>query len=332
MTSSKRNQLCRAGIILTTFAATALATLAAPAEVQAQACCAATGAGEFAVVGRCQSAVIGTQISAFRPTGTYSGDGDYRSLSNAEVDDFILSVGGGFRPFSPSWQVYGSAPMHLQYRAFAGEDGEVGVGLGDVAGGLRWTAFEDTMEGIVWDKPATLIPFVDVYIDALAPSGRGPDDSEKMTGADVTGGGFWQVTGGLKITKFLLPSHALTLNTTYALPFAREVAQSSGTPIDFARGQALTVQFSYLYIHNLFWSWGLTSSVKVEGDARIDGAALSDSGSRRLRFGGHMTHEFGFPFWEASLSVMMDSVWQDGGSNIPYVGPAATVGLRRNFL
>lgn len=309
-----------------------LGSLGAPVETYAQSCCAATGAGEFAVVGRCQSAVLAAQLSADRPVGTYSADGTYHRLENAEVDDFILSIGGGFRLFSPTLQVYGSVPMHLQYRSFGDESGEFGAGLGDVAGGIRWTAFEDTVEGIDWSKPRSLVPFVDLYVDVKTPTGRAPDDSDLATAADVTGGGFWQLSAGMKVSKFLLPSHALILNGSYAHPLAHEVKQSGAQSIDFARGQALNLQFSYLYIHNLFWSWGLSSSLRFEGNSTINGNEVADSSTRLLRFGGHVTHGFSYPFWEATLSVMMDSVWVNGGSNIPYVGPTALVSVRRQFL
>lgn len=310
----------------------AMATLSAPKAAHAQACCAATGAGEFAVVGPCQKAVLGAQLSVEHGLGTFSEQGEFRTLTDARINDMILSVGGGVHVYKRSLQVYGSAPMRLQYRAWGSESGELSPGLGDISGGVRWTVLDDTGAGISAEDPGSFIPYVDLFVGLKAPTGRAPDQSESRLGADVTGDGFWAPSAGIKATKFLTPNHVLSLNAAVAYPLARAIDIPGAPDSDFRRGIATDLGVSYLYLHNIFWSWGLASTMKFEGESTLNGHTLAHSDTHRLRFGGHVTHGFSFPFWEASLSVMLDAWWDGAASNIPFVGPAVTLGVRRQFL
>jgi hypothetical protein len=309
-----------------------IACVAAPTIAWSQACCTATGAGEFAVVGRCHSAVIATELSLQRGLGTFTDRGEYRGLNHAEVDDVVLSLGGGFRPFGPNWQVYGSVPTRLQYRAFDGLDSELHAGLGDAAAGVRWTALHDGMQGIQLDEPGTLVPFVDLYATVKAPTGRAPEDTSSLIGADITGDGAWQLGAGVKLSKFLTPRHVLGVTASYGHSLERTVDKGGGDTTRYAPGDELDLKVTYLNIHDLFWSWGLSAGVNTTGKAYADGEAVAHSHTRRLQFGAHLTHGFSFPYWEASVAVVADAWWDDASTNLPFVGPAVTLTLRRQFM
>ncbi len=306
--------------------------LAVPALASAQACCTATGAGEFAVVGRCQDSVIATQLTYQHGLGTYSDQGDYRSLDHAQVDDMTLSLGGGFRPFHKRFQVYGSVPLRLQYRAFDAAGSDLRLGPGDAGAGARWTALQDRMGGMSWDDAGSFIPFLDVYAGVKMPTGRAPEDTVLTTGADITGDGAWQLMAGAKVSKFLDAHHVIGLQASYSHPLARTIDKAGGGKTDYTAGRVADLQASYLHIHDLFWSWGFNSSLRFSQEAEADGQAVPDSETRRLRFGAHVTHGFDFPFWEATLSVAADAWWDGASTNLPFVGPAVSLALRRQFL
>lgn len=329
---TKPTRILNAALPTTCAALFALWALGAPQTAHAQACCAATGAGEFAVVGPCQKAVLGAQLSVEHGIGTFSDDGEFHALNDARVNDLILSLGGGVHVYKRSLQVYGSVPMRLQYRAWTSDAGEWSPGLGDLAGGVRWTVLEDTGTGLNADDPASLIPYLDLFVGLKTPTGRAPEDSDSLLGSDVTGDGFWTPSAGLKATKFLTPNHVLSLNAAVAYPLERKVELPNAPRASFRRGLATDLGVSYVYLHNIFWSWGLASTVKFEGDSTFNGDTVAHSATRRLRFGGHVTHGFSFPFWEASLALMMDAWWDGAASNIPLAGPALTLSVRRQFL
>ena len=305
--------------------------LLAPAPAAAQACCTATGAGEFAVVGRCQDKVLGAQMSYQRGLGSYADDGEYRSLDHAEVNDVTLSVGGGFRVIDKSFQLYGSAPLRLQQRGLDGTGTNTSVGLGDVGLAARWTALADNMAGLDFGEADSLVPFLDLYAGTKLPTGRPAEDSEVTTGSDIMGDGSWQLYAGAKAAKFIAPEHVFGLRGQYSYAFARTI-DHGGTSTEYRPGPTWLGALSYLYIHDLFWSGGLVATYEWSARAESGGALVPDSESRRLSFGGHITHGFDFPFWEATLSVTVDSWWERGGENVPFVGPSASVALRRQWL
>lgn len=301
-----------------------------PGQAHAQACCTATGGGEFAVVGRCKQAVLAVQTTFEKGIGTFNNQGVYSGLNNVEVDDVVVSFGGGIRLFHPKWQIYGSIPTRFQYRSFAGTSGDLSVGLGDVTSTVRWTALEDNLMGISADDTGTFIPFVDLYLGAKMPTGRAPENTRTATGADITGDGAWQLIVGTKVSKFVTSEHVLELGAAYSHRFARSITTIGGVT-DFEDGDELNLRLGYLHIPNLEWSWGLNTSLKLEGKAKTNGAVVPRSQSRRLRFGAHVTWGFDFPYWEATLSGVMDALWDDAGTNLPYVGPAFSLTLRRQF-
>lgn len=320
-------------LLITVIAALgALAWSAAtPSTAAAQACCTATGAGEYSVVGRCQQSAIGLDLSYTRAIGTYTEDGDYEPLNSADVNDVTLGLGGGTRIFHDSLQVYGSVPLRLQHRGLQGAGSTTSVGFGDVAAALRWTALEDIMEGADIKDAKTLMPFVDIYAGSKAPTGRAPDATRVSTGSDIMGDGSWKVFGGLKLAKFVTSKHVAGISGQYSYAFAHEVAHGDSSTM-IRPGPTWTAGASYLFIPNVFWSAGLSSTYEYSQPMFDGGSAVDDSNSRRLSFGAHVTHGFGFPYWEATLGVNMDAWWNHGGQNIPFTGPSVALTIRRHWM
>ncbi|MFP4598509.1 MAG: hypothetical protein ACLFVJ_09660 [Persicimonas sp.] len=300
-------------------------------DAAAQACCTATGAGELSVVGRCYDGVAAAQLSYERAWGSYDVEGEYHSMSDAEIDDFILTLGAGQRVLTRSLQVHASVPLRMQYRRFGDADGDMATRLGDAAFALRWTALEDKMDGIDFDKFDSLVPFLDAYIALKVPSGRAPEDSESATGADITGDGAWQALVGTKISKFITSSHVLAVQLDYIHGFARDIDHGGAQPIDFDPGEEFSARLSWLQIHDLFWSWGAFAKGQWATDASQDGEVVDGSATERFRVGAHITHAISFPLWEVTLSGSVDTWWDHAGQNLPYVGPSGAVTLRRNW-
>jgi hypothetical protein len=312
-------------------AAFAWVVLASPTEVAAQACCTATGAGEFSVVGRCQESSVGMKLSYTRAMGTFDEDGNYTGLRRAGVDDATLSLGGGTRIIHRSLQVYGSLPLRLQHRDFSGMASTTSFGFGDAAAAVRWTALDDVMEGLRFDDSSTLVPFLDVYSGVKAPTGRAPDSTRVATGSDIMGDGSWKVFGGVKLSKFLAAQHVVGLSGQYSYAFVHRVERAD-SQMRIRPGPSWIGGATYQYIPNVFWSAGLTSTYQFEQAFHEDSVAVPESSTKRLSFGAHVTHGFGFPFWEATFSVEVDSWWNGAGANVPFAGPTASLTLRRQWL
>ena len=122
-----------------------LVLLLSPRTGRAQACCTATGSSGFGVVGRCYFAVLATQLSYERGYGTFDSRGRFSRLRNAEVDDFVVALGGGVRLGTPALQLHGSIPLRMQYRDLHGLPAASAVGFGDASLMLRAMAVEDRM-------------------------------------------------------------------------------------------------------------------------------------------------------------------------------------------
>ncbi|MCA9548244.1 MAG: hypothetical protein KC613_27765 [Myxococcales bacterium] len=300
--------------------------LLSPGAAWAQACCTGTGAGEFGVVGRCRQAVLGASLSYTHALASFDKAGERQPLEDAIADDVVWTVGGGAR-ITPAWQIHGSVPLRLQYRGFTGLDADTQVGLGDVTLGTRYLAVTDPMTGI----SQSLLPFVDLLALVRLPTGRAPEATEVPTGADVMGAGGYELTLGVRVSKFITPNHALVVNGSVGLRPARDLDLPGGTR-RFAPGQVGNLHLMYLYVHSLWWSGGLHATGRWTGDAAEDGVTVPDSGSARTRLGAHVTYALQVPYWEITGAVWLDPWWDHGAANQPFVGPTASLTLQRSWL
>lgn len=310
-----------------------------------QACCSATGAAsDVAAVGRCRTASAVAQLSYLGGMGSFDSRGDYQPLSDAQIHDLILIAGGGFR-FSAlfsngrDWarrvQVYGAVPIHTQHRDMPGHTPRTGNGLGDVTMASRVLVLEDGMQGIGHGE--SLAPFLDLIGAVKLPTGRAPDQSDDPMGADVTGDGAWELSGGARLTKFVTPSHAIGLRFTYAHRFPRETLEMDQTR-RFARGDQVDVQVNWVQVHTLRLFWGAFVDWRHSGLAReADGAAgpweqIADSDETRLRIGAHISYAIKYPYYTMTLGVSSDAPLSGVGKNIPFAGPSVAVSLNRAFF
>ena len=324
--------LARQIVLALLMVSTGVMTLSLTAgQAHAQACCTATGGGEFAVVGRCHQSVVTGQLT-FEPTlGTYDSNGTYRSFEGTRLYDTILTVGAGSRFGTERFQAYGNVPLRLQYRELAGMDGGTGWGVGDASLGVRYTLLEDLMIGIEGGRPDTYAPFLDIYLNGHIPSGRAPDSSNDPVGADITGNGHWGMTGGIRASKFLNIRHVIGAYAEASQYFNRDI-ERLGSTVSYRPGTEVGFGLTYMHLVSVFWSWGMTAGLHHGFDAWQGGQVLSDSGTRRLVVGAHLTRDVAFPFWEVTLSATNDAWGDHLGKNLPFVGPSVGLSLQRNFL
>lgn len=319
-------------ITLLVGASLAFTMTAATPEARAQACCTATAAGDFAVVGRCHASVVASQLTFESTRGGYDRHGTYQSLSDATIADAILTLGAGSRLGTQRFQVYGSLPLRLQYRDLSGIDSDTGFDLGDASTGVRFTLVEDPMIGIRSDDRSTWKPFLDLYLNANLPTGESPDSAAiDSANADVTGNGLWQGVAGTRLSKFVTPRHVVTASAEYTRSLARDVDRRTDT-VSFRPGDEQSLSVAYMHMPNFRWSWGLNAGVVRGGDARQDGTAVDNTSLRRTTVGAHITRMISYPFWEVTLSLSSDALLDDLSKNVPFTGPALSLGLQRNFL
>lgn len=327
-----RRERCAAGA-MALFALVVAAVVVSPwaaGPAHAQACCTATGGGEFGVVGTCHQGVITAQTS-FEPTiGSYDADGEYRSFGDTGLYDLVTTLGGGTRFGTERFQLHASVPLRLQYRDLTGSPA-IGWGIGDAAVGGRYMITRDRMTGIDWGEPGSYVPFLDLYLTGHIPAGTAPDASNNPAGADITGNGHWGVTGGVRATKFLHPRHVVGAYTELNRYLGRNI-DHGGVTVSQRPGTELGMGLTYMHIPSVRWSWGAYLGLHVAGDTYQAGEAVADSATRRLVGGAHITRHVAYPFWEVTLSATNDAWGDRGGKNLPFVGPSVALSVQRNFL
>ena len=131
----------------------AIAVLAAAAfadDAHAQSCCVSTGASDFAVVGRMETATVAAMLQYEPTVGTYGTDGVYAAIKDAVIQDVVFKAGVGLRPLPAAhgWQLNLAVPLRYQYRDLEGMPAAQRFGLGDVSFGTRYTPLEDRLLGL----------------------------------------------------------------------------------------------------------------------------------------------------------------------------------------
>lgn len=300
-------------------------------RVSAQACCTATASSQLGVVGRCYRGVLATQLGYDRAFGSFARDGTYAGLDDASVQDLTLTLAAGLRLFTPALQVYTTLPLRLQQRSFSGVPSETRVGTGDATAGLRAILVDDLMAGMNFGEPRTLLPFVEPFVVARAPTGRAPSESNTATQADVMGDGAWALAGGVVLTKFVTVRQAVSANASYGHRFAHSVSGAAGVERRFSPGAEIDVKLAYVEVLDLFWSWSLFTTVRWTLPARSEGQSVDGSESRRVRLGASVSHYLTYPKWQLIGAVAFDPPVSDLSQGVPYAGATATLSMQRNF-
>jgi hypothetical protein len=304
--------------------------LLSPRTGRAQACCTATGSSGFGVVGRCYFAVLATQLSYERGYGTFDSRGRFSRLRNAEVDDFVVALGGGVRLGTPALQLHGSIPLRMQYRDLHGLPAASAVGFGDASLMLRAMAVEDRMTGLDVSRPASLLPFVEPFAGVRMPTGRAPRYSTEPTGVDAMGDGAWTAIGGVALTKFITLQTAATLTASYGRRFPHRVRRGTGSAV-YSPGDEISARFGLVRVFDLFWSGSLFVSGIFTRPVAIDGHRIAASSTRRIRVGAGVQRYIVFPTWEVGVSASVDPPIDGFAQNIPFPGSTVSLLLQRNF-
>jgi hypothetical protein len=306
------------------------ALLAIPVRARAQACCTAVGSSELGVVGPRHQAVIAAQLGWDHAYGSVDQRRRYRRLQQSEVDDGILTLGGGVRP-GPSWLgLQANLPLRVQHRALSGLPAADRVGFGDASLSLRFLVLQDPVLSVDLGRPESLRPFLEPFVGVRVPTGRGPDASKEASGADVTGDGAWAVFAGTTVTKFFGGHHALLLAGSYAHRFAHDVSAGGGTQ-RYLPGDELDARAGYLHAPSLFWSWSVFSTLRRAGRPSYDGEPVADADTLRIRFGASLQHSWSYPRWQVQLGVAFDPPADGFAKNVPFASSSLTLGVQRNF-
>ena len=312
------------------LAATAFALLAGPVSAGAQACCTATGSGEFGLVGPCHDAAVAVQLSHQQIVASYGPTGSVAALRNATYSDTLSSVGGGIRIIDRRLELGFVTPLRLQLRRID-QDASLGFGVGDVFAGARLTTLRDTTTGIKPGVAASYEPFLDLLAGLRFPSGRPPEAATDPLGADAMGTGDWETSLGFKLTKFLTLTHSVALGLVWGHRYTRSLEGPAGR-CRFSPGERLTLRASWTYIANFRWSGGGFVAASFHTAARRDGVPVEDSESHQTTLGGFLNWAFDFPDWELSLSLTVDPLFPGAGRNISYAGPTVALFLKRGFM
>ncbi|MCK6537074.1 MAG: hypothetical protein L6Q84_29245 [Polyangiaceae bacterium] len=315
------------------LASTALgaALFALAGAVRAQACCTATGSSELGVVGRCHFAVLASQLSYDRGFGSVDARGKYQSLDGSRVDDAVLTLAGGVRLGTPALQAHAAVPLRLQHRELRGLPAATRLGPGDASLGLRAMVVEDLVAGLDLSEPRTLLPFIELFVAGRFPTGRDASDSDTPTQADVTGEGAWSLLGGAQITKFVTLHQAVVATGSYARRFPHDVTGANGQTRRYAPGDEVDAKLAYVNVFDLFWSATLFSTARFTARAANDGVAVPDSDTRRVRFGGGVSHYLSYPYWQLTFSASFDPPVDDFAKNVPFASVTAGLTVQRNF-
>ena len=289
----------------------------------AQTCCTTTGANELGVVERDRSAVLGVQLDHDRGYGSFNAQGTFRSLTDAEVDDIVLALGGGIRLWPRELQINGAVPLRAQYRELRGQSG-AHLGLGDASLALRYVLVDGGRPG------GGLSPFVEPFAGLRFPTGTPPEAASEPTLVDATGDGSLLVYVGFLVVEALGDSDAVRLSAALGHRFSRRVASPTG-PQSFTPGEEITARLGFAHTLDMFSSVEAFATLRATTTAHLDGNHVTDSATHRVRVGAALAHFLAFPTWQLVGAISLDPPISHFGSNVPFAGTSLTLGLRRNF-
>lgn len=302
-----------------------MAALLAPMEAAAQACCNATSAGEIGVVGRCQQAVLGAQLSYTHGTARYDQRGQAQALGAQDSEDVVWTLAGGAHVASRV-QLHAALPLRLHHRALGASHDEVAFGVGDVEAGVGVLVLDDDMVGITGDA-SSWTPFVELTLTGHAPTGRSAHESERLTQADVTGEGSWGAAVSARVAKSITTEHTLRLRGEL-----RWIGPHHAAAGEFDPGELASLSAGWGYAPSLFWNFGVQAAWSWRDEARLNGERVASSLQRRTSVGVFASHALAFPDWELVGAASMDALWDGAGANVARTGPSVSLGVRRNFM
>lgn len=291
-------------------------------DLWAQACCSATSAGEAGVVDRCHKAMLQAGMTFDHGVASFNAQGDRETFEETQSEDIIFTVSGGIRPVE-SVRVGLLVPYHLQHRS-AQALGSTQWALGDIAFSTGWLALEDPMLGLSHDPT----PFLEFVLMGSIATGNATKTSEDPFGADITSTGSHSLGAGVRVIKFVVPSHALRLNADWLYKFSHDV-ELGRESFAVKPGSELRGVLGWAYEGSIFWSAGLFVRGSMHSEITTAGKIIDGSGMRRLTFGAHWRQSLAFPFWDINFSAGTDMFL---GENLPRTGVSGGISVQRNFL
>ncbi len=298
-----------------------------PQEAGGQACCAGSSANQFGIVARGNAGLVGVRMGQEVQRWSVDGEGRVTGLGENEVLNTVLTLGGGFRILSERLQLQGVVPFRYQHRDF-GPLEEGALGPGDVEVNLRWAAVRDDTEGLL--STGSWVPFFEPFVGIRFPTGRSPEQGEKMTQADVMGTGDWQVATGARLSRFLTEKDVVFLVGAWGHAFPRTVQRGEMRP-QFQRGEELTGSLSYMRFLSLFWAVGGSLSYRYLSVAREDGDLLVGTVSRHLSVGVQVSRFLSWPSWEFTVGASLDPPIDTLSADLPFAGASGSLSLQRHW-
>lgn len=256
------------------LAATIALALALPALVVAtetkafaQACCIAPGAAGAARLAPYETVLVGVDVRAQSPLGTFDPAGRFRSTPSGSRELTLeQSVFGTVRVLSHG-QLTLTVPFVETLRSSGGSSA-AGGGLGDVRLAARWD--------LVDADDARPAPGLAVIGGVVAPTGAPPERASDALGAGATGTGAVQGWGGVSLEQAWGPWLALA-TATVTMRTEREIG---------ATRLSLPPRWSTGLLGAHAWTSGVAlaagASYAIEGRASVDGVAVAGSARRVL--------------------------------------------------
>jgi hypothetical protein len=294
----------------------------APQTALAQACCTATGNTDVGVVQPGARAALALQASWEHAAFSYAADGKQRALKNARADDWVLSLGGGVRPFEPL-ALHAAAPLRLQRRRLGDDTAQNAVHPGDAVVGARYLVAHDPLPA----HGAVRLSQLEIATFAKLPTGRDATESETSSGVDATGDGVLQLGLGIEGAVRLPRVHWLDAGVGYA---ARLPKDAAGRRLD--PGDELTLRAGYAWVPDVFLALGAGVSYRGTLAAKEDGIEIPASQTRRIRATIFARHTLRHPVWHLITSLSSDLPMNSFGKNVPYAGSTLSLSVQRTWV
>lgn len=251
-----------------------LASLLAPRQAAAQACCAGSGAVTPGRLAMHEDALVALQARAAHVFGQFDGYGRYATPRSGDSEqDFEQAVIGALRlpGVASRGQLALLVPL-VETRRSARGLSESGGGLGDVNFSARYD--------FLYAGQNRYLPGVAVLAGLTFPTGRPPEDAGRPLATAATGIGAFQGNVGLSAEQ-LFGSFLVTAYGIVAKRTARTVENGSGPPISTTLGTQWTALVAVAYSLPKDCAVAVSASYTGEGNAEVGGVESARS-SRRI--------------------------------------------------
>lgn len=288
--SCRPSKCSKAGLRAASALLIAGLVLARSNAARAQACCAGTGVVTPARLALHEAALAGVQLKAALEYGSFDQLGKYHALSHgASEQDYEQDLFASLR-LSTHAQAAVLVPLIETHRRVPGIT-QTGGGFGDINLNAR---HDFTFAGA-----SRMVPGIGLLAGLTLPSGTPPDSPNVgVLAAKATGIGAFQGNLALALEQTFGP-WLLNLTGAVADRSSRTVTHA-GASVHSQLAPQFTLLAAVAYVLDDGRALALSASYATEGDAKIDGTRVPDSGHRltTLTLGG---------LWPLSDSVRLQA-------------------------